>query len=575
MTKTYELVFADAEDIAEQMNELYQGLEENNSRRYWGYSSRSRQTDDKTRFVPERRSNSVIAIARPTEFPRIDKLVEQLDTPIDQEQVKPRIYKLQFVDANEVTEVLNKVFGGEDTESSGGYYDYWYGGNDDDKSEVGRLYGKVSFATLSTTNAIIVTTNNSENFKIIGDFIQELDQISPDAANTIVINLQNAQAAELAGRLNALYAGDGARKAPRQRNQQGNQQQEEEEADDDVYYGWLFGTPRDKDDKRVISNLIGQVRVVPDIRTNSLIVTTAPQNFPLLRELIEELDSESPKVLVQVRLIEVTTTKARRIGTRYGPDSSVFENEDLDNGVRSNFGFSFADVRRNGTIQLSSGIDLSAVVQFLQRRANTRILSDTTMAMNNNIPANVFVGAQIPFITNSQTTAEGGVVQSFDYRDAGTTLKITPNINKLDKVEMKIELEASQIRAGEVLFGGQILDTRQFNTDIAVGSGDTIVIGGIMRESDAESTRGFPILEKIPVANLVFRKKNKKREITELIAFITPTVMRDKESETAATNKAVEQMENINAWRPLNEPVIDSAPKPEKKPKRGMRSGRR
>src|SRR5690606_572771 len=107
-------------------------------------------------------------------------------------------------------------------------------------------------------------------------------------------------------------------------------------------------------------------------------------------------------------------------------------------------------------------------------------LSDTTISMNNNIPGDIFVGTQIPFIKDSQTTPEGALNQSFEYKDAGTTMKITPNINDLDKVEMKIELEASQVRAGELLFGGQLIDTRQFNTNIAVNSGDTIVIGGIM-----------------------------------------------------------------------------------------------
>ena len=89
---------------------------------------------------------------------------------------------------------------------------------------------------------------------------------------------------------------------------------------------------------------------------------------------------------------------------------------------------------------------------------------------------------------------------------------------------MKVELESSQIRPGEVLFGGFIIDTRQFDTEVAVESDQTIVIGGIMRESDSKAVRRVPILGHIPVVNLAFRKKDNKRETTELIAFITPTV---------------------------------------------------
>jgi len=125
MTKTYELKHADAEDIAKQMNNLYSGLEQNRRSSYFGgwYGS-SRQEEDKTRFVPERRTNSVIAIARPTEFTKIDGLIEKLDKPIDVDEVAPRIFRIRYVDAQEMTDVLNEIFGGKDESKSGGYWDY-------------------------------------------------------------------------------------------------------------------------------------------------------------------------------------------------------------------------------------------------------------------------------------------------------------------------------------------------------------------------------------------------------------------------------------------------------------------
>ena len=203
-------------------------------------------------------------------------------------------------------------------------------------------------------------------------------------------------------------------------------------------------------------------------------------------------------------------------------------------------------MHRDGTI--SSSLDPGLLVQFLQRIADAKILSEPTLAMNNNQTANIFVGSRIPFITTSQSTPEGTLNQSFEYKDAGTTLKITPNINRLDKVVMKVELESSQIRPGEVLFGGFIIDTRQFNTELAVESGETIVIGGIRRESEAKSVRGAPILRHIPVVNLAFRKKDKKAETTELIAFITPTVLRDTEADTNATQNAADSLKSIEEW---------------------------
>jgi len=276
----------------------------------------------------------------------------------------------------------------------------------------------------------------------------------------------------------------------------------------------------------------------------------------LLRDLIDRLDIESPKVLVRVRLVEITKTESSRIGTRFSSEPSVFETDDFDDGFQSTFGFSWEEVYTNGTI--AADIDLSLLIQFIQRHADARILSEPTLVMNNNEPANIFVGSRIPFITNSQATPEGTLTQSFEYKDAGTMLKITPNINELDKVVMKVELESSQIRPGEVLFGGFIIDSRQFNTELAVESGQTILIAGIMRESEADSVRRVPILGQVPVLKHAFRKRDTKLETTELIALITPIVLRDADAETAATRQTAGQLENINTWRPLP-PFFDGA----------------
>jgi type II secretion system protein D len=544
-TQSFELQFADADDIAEQMNELYSGSQDTGRSYYWYYPSR--REESKTRFVPERRTNSLIAIARPTEMAKIKEIITKLDKPIDAEQVSPRIFRVRYVDATELTEVLNKVFGSGDTTRTGGYYDYFYGGSSaKDKYEIGRLYGKVKFVPETTTNSIIVTTNNNENFKIIAAFIEELDGVSPDASNTLVVKLQYANAKDMADQLNALFAAEGAR-APQQQQQQGEEEQQ------GGYYSWLYGSQRKKEEKRAISNLIGQVRVVPDTRTNALMVTTAVQNFVVIEDLVHKLDVPAPKVQVRVRLIEITTTRARRVGTRFSSDPTVFEPDDLDNGLRSLFGITWEDVYRDGTIRASADIDIGLLIQFLQRRADTRILGEPTLVMNNNQLANLFVGSRIPFITASQSTPEGTLNQSFEYRDAGTTMKITPNINELNKVEMKVELESSQIRPGEVLFGGFIIDSRQFNTQLAVESGDTIVIGGILRQSESEAVRRVPLLGHVPVANLAFRKKDSKFETTELIAFITPTVLRSAEEDAAATRDAADRVYNIQDWHPYTD----------------------
>jgi general secretion pathway protein D len=193
-------------------------------------------------------------------------------------------------------------------------------------------------------------------------------------------------------------------------------------------------------------------------------------------------------------------------------------------------------------------------VQFIARHFNTRILSDTTLTMDNNEEAELFVGAEIPFIEKSQITPEGTRADSFTYKPAGTTLKITPNINQEGKVVMNIFLEASQRRVGEVILGGEVLDTRRFDTMLAVEDGQTIVMGGIMREQEVEGTRGVPILKDIPFFRLVFGKRDTRQATTELVAFITPTVLRTRAEDEAATRKFTERLGGEHNWQPVRDP---------------------
>lgn len=531
-TQWFELKHSDAEDIAEQMNSLYSGMEEETS--YWGWYRPRNKEKAKTRFVAERRSNFLIAIAAPIELAKIGEILERLDQPLDVDQVTPRIFSLKHIDANELAEVLNHVFGVRDTTRTGGYYDYLSQRFGDKGTEVGRLHGKVRFDPLLSINAVIVTTNNRENFAVIEKFIMGLDRTVPEAANLQVVPLKNASAEDVTRQLNILFAHEGTQLPQRKTTKEG-----EEETNTYSPYAFLFGSSKkSSEEKRPISNLIGGVRIVDDRRSNSLIITTAPQNHQAIKDLISGLDQPSPKVYVSVRLVEIIRVESSRIGIRLSSAPTVFESEDFDSGFVSTFGMTWEQAHGNGIVKAS--VDISALIQFMALRFNTRILSDTALMMENNKKGTMFVGAEIPFIEKSQITPEGTRADSFTYRKAGTTLTLTPKINEENEVLMNILLESSQIREGVVILGGQVLDTRKFDTMLRLQNQQTIVIGGIMREQELKGKRGVPILQHIPILNLLFRKKDTKNEITELVAFITPTVLRTTEEDDALTRETTE-----------------------------------
>jgi len=538
-TRSFDLTYADAEDVAEQLNELYSNLQQQSYYDPWSfyYGRRGGGQATQVRFVPERRTNSLIVIAPPAEFEEIEDLIAKLDEPISKTEVSPRIYHIRNMGAAEMTQVLNDTFGVQEESRTGGYY-YYMARMRSSEQQVGRLYGKVRFVTESATNSVIVITNNKENLPIIEDLIHDLDRPAPEYANTMIYPLENADATDVADQLNTLFAPPGA-----------GRPEAREEDEMTAYVSWLFGSPRREEEESPISNLIGKVRVVPDKRTNSLLITSAVQHMDVLRQLIRDLDIESPKVLIKVQLIEVVSTKESRIGVRYSWERSVFDTREFKDGVLGALGYSWSEVIRNTT--LSADVDLDALIQFLQRNFDARILSEPSLVVNNNKEATLFVGAEVPYIKESQGEP-GSVARNvvFDYRQVGTNLTIKPHINQKGKVVTTVALTSDQVREGEVVFGGFVFDTRNYETELAVEGDQTIVIGGILRQEQSQVIHKWPILGDIPLLNFFFRKKDDVLTTTELIAFITPTVLTSRADDDRATREERAKLHELDERLP-------------------------
>ena len=531
-TRIYDLEYADAEDLAQQMNSLYSRSTQYS---YPWYSYRRQDLSGTTRFVADRHSNSLIVIAQPNEFDDIEELIDQLDRALSVAEITPHIYPIKNVDAKEMTDVLNEVFVSGQTQPRGGYY-FYDRYNRTQGSEVGRLYGKVRFIHEPATNSVIVITNNAKNLPIIEEVIHKLDRTTAEYANTMIYALDHADAGDVADQLNHLFAPPGA----------GRPEDKEGEAIA-AFYSWLMGTG--EEEERPISNLIGKVRVVPDLRTNSLLITTAVQNFEVLRQLLSQLDTESPKVLVKVQIIEVARTRESRVGTRLSSDATIFDSKEFNNGLVGLFGVTWEEVASDTV--LTAGLDLAVLIQFLQREFDATVVGQPTLVVNNNEEASLFVGSEIPFIDKS--TIEPGTTarsDSFSYRKVGTELTIKPHINRNRQVVTSVTLKSSQIREGQVLFGAALLDTRSYVTQLALESEQTLVIGGILSTEESEIVHRVPILGHIPILKLLFSKRDKVVTTRELIAFITPTVLTTREEEDAATERERAGLELLRKGMP-------------------------
>ena len=134
-------------------------------------------------------------------------------------------------------------------------------------------------------------------------------------------------------------------------------------------------------------------------------------------------------------------------------------------------------------------------------------------------------------------------------RDVGIILEVTPHINNSEDVALRIRVESSNIRSGETLFGGAIIDTRNFRTDLVVKDNLTLVLGGIIQREEVEIERKVPILGDIPLLGWFFKKRDTVHRETELMVFLRPRVTTTPEDVERLMSEIRERTPVIQSWK--------------------------
>ncbi|HAM33669.1 MAG TPA: hypothetical protein DDX05_04240 [Deltaproteobacteria bacterium] len=299
-----------------------------------------------------------------------------------------------------------------------------------------------------------------------------------------------------------------------------------------------------------------------DDRTNVLIIRDLPQNIAEVRSLVATLDTATPQVLIEARIVEVDTSFTRELGIQWGgtfagdagrwkygltgaqgstggaipgePLDTVLKPFSLTNAPLPNFavnlpaaigsgaggGINFGILRDNLRLDLS----LSA----LEASGKGKIISSPKIVTTDNREATIEQGTQIPYSTVS---ASGTNTQ---FVDATLSLKVTPHITPDGRVSMK--LEAKNDSQGETGVTGQpAINKKKAVTEVLVRDGDTTVIGGILQISRNESRAGLPWLSKIPVLGYLFRKDTNQTRNRELLIFITPKILKQEPVQAKAS----------------------------------------
>ncbi len=294
----------------------------------------------------------------------------------------------------------------------------------------------------------------------------------------------------------------------------------------------------------------GQIQV--DARTNTVIITDLPDRIQTAQALIASLDRPEPQVEVEARVVQTTREFAKAIGVQWGfngratPDIGnttglAFPNRGTLGG-RTGATNTPTDPRAIGLDATSTAVNLgvpgasSAIglalgavngalnldvaLSALERTGQGRVLSTPRLTTQNNVPAEVAQGIQIPI----QTVANNTVTVSF--KDAVLTLKVTPQITSANTVIMQITLENATPDFSRQVNGIPPIDTQRATTQVQVDDGATTIIGGIFVSREQISNERTPLLHRIPLLGWLFRRDTTADESRELLIFITPRILR-------------------------------------------------
>ena len=274
-----------------------------------------------------------------------------------------------------------------------------------------------------------------------------------------------------------------------------------------------------------LSPTAGDVRIVPEESTNSLLIRASEQDFALIQQILQTVDLRPLQVLIEVTIAEVTRSDDLNVGVASDVTRTPAGKTEAD----ASTSFPSMSSARDFVMTLTGGkgtIDFAVALNALATRGDLRVLSMPVVIAQNNREATLNVGSSRPFV---QVTQAGGIdpnarVQTIQYIDVGTVLTITPTINPDGYVNLQVTQTANSA-TNEVQFDAPIISKREATTQVFVRDGQTTVVGGLADNSNSTTRSGIPLLRDIPLLGWLFRGTQKQKSTSELYLFLTPHVV--------------------------------------------------
>jgi general secretion pathway protein D len=496
-------------------------------------------------------NNTIVITDYASNIQRISKLIESIDAPTSSDV---QSIKLNFAIATDMATILSKVL---DTATTGGA----------DPSL------KTMILAEPRSNSILIRGASAERIRQIRVLVARLDVPTANNGNIWVVPLKNAEATKLAVTLRAIVAADSTLSAqvggtpgqPGTVNPAANLNQPQ--ANQNTAPG-AMGSSAATSALTSSSNPTTGGIIQAEPATNSIIITASEPLYRNLRHVIEQLDRRRTQVYIESLIAEVSSTNAEELGIQWqgivgsGNQNVGFGGTNFTNsagqagsnilGLGSNVNNILNPGNPSGVpIPPAPGLNLGMLTKFngvygmsalltaLATTQGTNILSTPNLITLDNEEARIVVGQNVPIITGSyaQTGSTSTVTpfQTYTRQDVGLTLRVRPQVSDNGIVKMQIYQEVSSIY-NQSFASGIILNKRNIESNVLVDDGQIIVLGGLIEDKYNDGSSGIPFLKDIPFIGALFRSDAKTRTKTNLLVFIRPYILRDKDQTADITS---------------------------------------
>lgn len=433
------------------------------------------------------------------------------------------------------------------------------------------LASMVKFMPNERTNSIVAISPQPEYLREVGDWIRTIDEGGGNEPQLYVYDVRNMKAADLAGYLRQIYGSSQARQESAAKVAPGvktttlgslngtgsttmgasagalngaattamsgglsgaadegaDQDSAEQDGQDTSEYS---GTSQASQQTHGLQEA---VRISAQKGTNQLLVRTRPAQWKEIEAAIRRLDTLPPQVQIETRILEVKLTGELDLGVQWylgrlagNSSSTTVANTSGSQGALGSGG---AGLGSSDSLFYSFvSNNLQVALHALETSGRTQVLSAPSLVVMNNQQAQIQVGDNIPISqTTVSTTTSDTTLSSVEYVQTGVILDVIPRINPGGLVSMEIQQQVSDADSSNVTTSqpNPVISTRSVSTQIAVQSGQTILLGGLIKQDNSESVSSVPGLGRVPGLRWLFGSTSKSRDRTELIVLITPRVV--------------------------------------------------